>query len=321
MKRQVYLVGVACCAVLNFAAADSTHPSSGPALSALQQMHTALALSPKDGLLVSSLNDGPDPLEQNAFYRMMRIVADIPPLSQSELRQLDAPAWANLLRDPNRYRGKPVRMKVRVYVVRKLTWGEGLRANPYWPAEKPLYELHATTDGSPDEPLLLYSAVEPTKLGEASETLDDGTERYKSGPAYEIAGVYLQYYTGKTQIDGAKRNYPVVSAWQIEPSKHDAGSFFGPFTMQEQLYTWGAALVVLIAAVGMFVFVQRRIRRPSAARQGVVFKKYKPLRDEEPEDKSEDDEYVDPDLSSAVEEYQRDHTENQNPEKGNEDNA
>lgn len=308
MKRPAYIACFLLGAVSSLAVAASTQPASRPAdaTTALERVNSALALSRKDELLLSSMRDGTDPAEQNGFYRMMRIVAALPALSAEELRRLDSPAWANLLRDPGRYRGKPVRLTLRVYVVRELVAGKGLRANPYWPEGQAVYEVHATLEGSADEPIILYAPSPPANLGKPGETLPDGRMRYKAGPAYQAAGVYLQYYTDAS-TDGAKREYPVVLAWQFEPARTTGGSFFGPFAGNEGLYTWGGALVVLIAAVGLFVFVQRRLRRPSAAQRGCVFKNYKPLRGEDPEEKSEAEfvkRYVDPDLASAVEDFQ-----------------
>ena len=310
MKRPAYIACFLFGAVSSLAVAASTQPASRPAdaTTAWERVNSALALSRKDELLLSSMRDGTDPAEQNGFYRMMRIVADLPALSAEELRRLDSPAWANLLREPGRYRGKPVRLALRVYVVRELVAGKGLRANPYWPEGRSIYEVHATLEGSADEPVILYAPAPPANLGPPGETLPDGRMRYKSGPAYQAAGVYLQYYNDAS-TDGAKREYPVVLAWQFDPAGA-GGSFLGLFTEKEQLYTWGAALLVLIAAVGMFVFVQRRLRRPSAARRGPVFKNYKPLRDEYPEEKSDAEfvkQYVDPDLAAAVEDYEQEH--------------
>ncbi|MBN1554286.1 MAG: hypothetical protein JXA11_06045 [Phycisphaerae bacterium] len=273
---------------------------------ALEDVYSSLQLSDKDKLLLSSVRDGTDPVEQNGFYRMMRIVGRLPKLSGEELRRLDAPAWANLLRQPERYRLHPIRLTVRVYVVRELILGKGWRANPYWPDEEPIYELHGTIEGSPDEPLMLYTARKPEKLGPISETLPDKRVRYKNAPPHEVACVYLQSYT-ETSTDGQKRKYPVLLAWQMNPTKA-SGSLFGTFTSRDQYLAWGAGFLVLVAAAAVFVFVQRRVKRPTAAQRGPVFKKYKPLRDEESAGvESEDDEFVDPDLAMAVEEYQKDH--------------
>jgi hypothetical protein len=310
MKRFVYCICLVVCASGNFARAVSTQPTGA----ALDRVRTALVLSPKDKLLASSLHDGTDPAEQNGFYRVMRIVSELPALSEEELRRFDSPAWANLLREPDRYRLQPIRWTLRVYVVRKRTVGKGLRANPYWPDDKPMYEIHATQEGSDDEPVILYAAAPPTDLPTPGETLADGRMRYKTGPTFLAAGVFLQWYT-EASTDGAKRKYPVILAWQFEPIKGAFGSFFGPIPKKEQLYMWGASSLVLIVAVGMFLFVRRRLRRPTAAQRGVEFRKYQPLRDEEPaETKVENDEFVDPDLSAAVEGYQRDHTDKKNSE-------
>ncbi len=59
------------------------------------------------------------------------------------------------------------------------------------------------------------------------------------------------------------------------------------------------------AAAGVFVFVQRRLKRPTAAQRGVVFKNYKSLREKEPDD-TENENYVDPELAAAVEPLSKD---------------
>ncbi|MBN1942128.1 MAG: hypothetical protein JW849_02430 [Phycisphaerae bacterium] len=300
MKTPAYFACLCLFAAPNFCAAASTQPSP----TAPQRVHETLTFSPKDKLLLSALRDDINPAEQNGFYRLMQIVSDLPALSAGELHQLDNPAWANLLRQPERYRLQPIRLALRVYVVRELTVGRGLRANPYWPAGKPVYELHATILDSPDEPLILYAPQRPAKLGPPSETLPDGRVRYKSAPPYQAAGVFLQYYT---ETDGANRNYPVVLAWQLTPEASSLGLLFGTFSQREHWFAWGSILAAILIAAGVFLYLHRRLRRPPAARSGPTFRNYRPLRDEEQAEDHEPDEPVDPDLSEAVKEYRDNH--------------
>lgn len=282
----------------------TTAPASAPATN-LDFVRSALRLSPRDALLLSAQRDGIDPAEQNGFYRLMRIVSDLPPLTAEEQRQLDSPAWANLVRRPKQYRLEPIRLTVRIYVVRRLTTGRGLHSNPYWPDGKPVYELHAVVDTAPEEPLLLYAPRPPEDLGPPAETLPDGRVRYSSAPPYQIAAVYLQSYA-EVSVQSAqagkreKRDYPVLLVWQIEPVRNRLGVWSG---LTGQTFWSGGILIALPAAAAGYFLLRQRMRRPAAPADR-MFRHYRPLREETREGEKKE-EPVDPDLAEAVERYRR----------------
>ncbi len=280
--------------------------AAGPA-PALERMRATLTLSEKDAMLLSRTRDAAQSVQNAGFYFLLSKVASLPALSPEDYRQLDAPAVANLLRAPDRYRYQPIRLRVKVYRIRRLTVGDGMTAGPYWSDEKPVFLIHAGNANLSDparEPLILYAAGAPPNPGPPSETYPDGDREYKHGPEYDVAGVFLQYIRIPESGDGntppPQREYPVVLVWQMV--KCDP---LGAADWPGRLFGAVVFLGILLAAA-VFILLKKRIRQAKAHAPT-----WRGLRHDLPHRNTDTtgdiEEAVDPDLASAAEDYRRSH--------------
>jgi hypothetical protein len=269
-------------------------PASQRALvgSPLEKVHAALELSPKEQMVLSTLRDGTETTEHNAFYLMMAKVADLPSLTSAEIRGLDAPAVANLLRRPGHYRCQPRR---------------GLTASPYWPQDRPIYRVYGTFVGG-EEPVIVYCPAVPPDLPKPSAVDRDGEMQFKNGPQYDVTGVFFQTIRcfdrpRDDQTTPQMRDYPVILAWRVSPAR---GAMDVASGRQAAIYLGGVILLAILCGGALFVFLQKRIARGRTKGQP-TFGGYRPLRDvlEEQTERPAGPEPVDPDLAAAAEEHRK----------------
>ena len=313
-------------------AAEGATPPTG-----IREINAALKLTEREKQILATVRDGSKSVEENGFYMMMAKISAFPALGPEALRELDAPAIKNLTRDPDRYRYRPMRLNIRVFYVMKLSVkGKTISSNPYWPSEKPMWEIHGTgAEGPPSAagPLIVYSAIPPPNLPEADTKRPDGRLAYQKGPRYVLAGIFYKYIEGLDTGDEAtkqQRKYPVVLAWEMR--KLSQGPIKGPVN-------WilpGAIFLGLVLGVVVFVFLKRYIRRDKRRRDGLMFSHYRPLREaparrerkkparrerkSAPQDTGETDTQVDPDLIAAAAEYRPPGGSEKNPPGGSEKN-
>jgi hypothetical protein len=273
-----------------------------------------LKLTKRDEQILQKISDGGQSIEENSFYLLMSRVAGLGKLNKEQIKKdLDAVTWRNLTRTPNRYRFQPVRMKVKIFYIGTLTVdSRKISATPYWPSEKPIYAIHCTNADAVDhasEPMILYSASLPPDLPEKSHVEDDGSAAYRSGPEYDIAGVFYKYTINIDKKSSQPRKYPVILVWQMSKAESPVAVSWS------QRILAGAGFLVAVLIVVVFLFIKKRVtRRPARP----MFGDYKPLRDEEEDYRPGEEDQpteVDPDLTAAVKEYRKDHSLHDN-EKG-----
>ncbi|HPS52084.1 MAG TPA: hypothetical protein PLK08_00890 [Phycisphaerae bacterium] len=225
----------------------------------LQKVYAALELGQADHDVLAKLSDGTENIHENEFFWMMKKISALPSLSQDELNQLDAPAWKTLISAPQRFRFLPVRMKVCVYTLQKLSVeNRHLIRSPYWPSDRPIYRIHAVkmkgNEPNPNEPLVIFSQTLPPNLPEKSELQADGQTAYKTGPLYEIAGVFYKYIETGNSTGTFVNKYPVILAWQMNPAKIQAPQ--GALSR----FAFGIVILIIALAIAVFMFLKRRIR-------------------------------------------------------------
>jgi hypothetical protein len=258
---------------------------------------------------LESVRDGTPTVNENAFYLMMARTADLPELVEEQFSRLDAVAYTNLLRNPDRYRYQPLRMTVRVYEVRRLTVADRqIAPNPYWSIDREMWLINAVAQAdSPgreaDQPIRIFAARPPRNLPDPSSTAGE-VRKFAGGPAYTVAAVFFKFIRtpdrGAEQRDPRERNYPVLLAWQFEKP-----------TVQPPDKPWEipALLTVLgLAAIFGFIVLKKHIRRQKSQNVGWAHR-YNPLKEpREDEDEFEmEDGPVDEELKSAAEAYRREH--------------
>ena len=293
-------------------------PKPPPPPDALDQIEAILTLTEREALAMIEARANPTQLEEAALGVMLGKVARLPRLSEDDFERLDRPTIRSLTRSGHRYQGAPVRLKVAVYQVQRWTAGKDLTASKSWPAGRPVWRMNCTSalpnrPRRDQHPLILFSMVDPTQLlGLPDKDADPAAEiLYPHGPKIEVAGVFYKIRRVREKRSGRPRDYPMVLAWQIQPT-HEwvKDTLANPMII--------VLLVVILVMAVAFVFVSRRIRRgPQATGKGP---KYEPLRFKMPEaaggariDGADAPEAapreVDPLLAAAAEAYQKEQKE------------
>jgi len=265
----------------------------------------ALSLSAREKLILGETRDGTGSVEEAGFYLLMGKLAKLPQLSPARVAQLDAPAHANLLARPGRYRFELLKMAVRIFRVEKLTVDEQkISASPYWPSDRAVWALYGLAGRDPNQPVIIYSAVKPPDMPKPSKVLSDGQLEFQKPLAYELCGVFFKFIVKADRDRKFLRKYPVILAWQLSTSQASAepgSSVTGPLR-------GGILLLAVVLALAVLIFLKRKLRQSPPHRAG-VFGNYRPLRHEPPAEPGRDDVdgpgEIDPDLARAVDEYQK----------------
>ena len=315
------------------AAPGSTPPTSGPrsrpgalpgALpderpqglkSFAQRLAEAIEPNDTERIVLAATRDRIGSIDQTDRYVMLALAARAPTPDAVEWEQLDRPAYVNLLRDPVRYRARPMRMRLRVYRVWKLLPGAGLVFSPFWKRDRPVWEMDCIWSSVPysrEKPLKVFSIVNPDEfLGEPDERQPDGEMTYRRGPELRAAGLFHKVYRKTERGSGRLRDYPVVVVWDITRT---VGTWprggWGGWGLTQTL----PVLLLVIVLIGAFVLTKRRLGRLRGSDRSAARGEYRPLRRErgrrEPPpsdtDANEADEPVDPNLAAAVEDFLQD---------------
>ena len=252
---------------------------------------------------LGAVRDDTTQWQETAFYLLLGHVSKLPALKPEELDALDQPAYQSLLDEPGRYRCRQVRMKVRVYRVRKLTSGKGMGPARGWPRGEAAWRLICTTSVPKpmnNNAMTIFSTVEPPPLGKPSRVSGDGEQWYDKGRELDVAAVFYKIYQDKETDGSAVRSYPLLVARSVTAARGGIG-FGGPST---ELLLAGLGIV----ALGMTYYIIRRrvkaMRRKSAAKYDS--RRQSPqLPDERESGASDEDDSVDPLLKLAAEQYRQ----------------
>jgi len=281
----------------------------------LTKIEAALTLNEVEKQAMIDAAASPTSLDEAAFPMMLAKVAALPELDDKSFGELDRPAVKSLLKTPERYSLAPMVLKVMVFQVRRCEAEKDFAGSIAWPREKPLWRLNCTssvpkTARQEQDPLIVFSTVDPTRwLGKSKEGGEEGELRYPDGPTLELAGVFYKIRRTAERQSGELRDYPVVLAWQVRPSREWFSQSVGDIRVLIPL------LIILILAF-VFVFLRRRVSRRGVGAGRI---KYQSRRDQTAEPGAQPDNNfaapeeppapVDPLLVAAAEEYRKAHPE------------
>ncbi len=295
------------------AAPAQTAPATAPAADArkIETILQALKLSDAQAgayqVALSRKGQIDDPVTLTMFLRK---IASLPMLQSEEWNDLDRPAARSLLAEPQRYAGRPIRLRALVNVVWKWTPGADFAATADWTRnDKPIYRydcLNADAQYPASEPLYVLSPVEPNVfLGRPTGTGKDGQGIYGSFPPVQLAGVFYKVYATK-DTTGQARDYPVVLAWQIRPAE-GGGLATSPDSWQQAVVALGIAL-----AIGILIYFYWRFRQAAKrARSRASFPRGPPQPPRQQEEKDEaqepspEEDQADPSLAAAAAEFRK----------------
>ena len=295
----------ACC----LAQAD---PEPPPAPSTGPSFQQARELTDKEATALAAVRDRVTQLDETAFYLMIRKADTLGRIQPQDLDAVDRPAPINLLHDPARYRGRPVRLALRVHRVQKLAGRNALTPSPYWAADRPVWRLdcvNPAADIPAEEPLVVFTPFEPAKLPPPDKVLDDDEHLYfeQTNVRAEAAGFFYKVWKHE-DLQEKVRMYPVMIAWSVEPAAPAGGAPARQRTPAETLVI--LAVVPLIVLLAAFLIVKRYARRrsePSAREYRPIRREPLPAPPEEPRD-------VDPELQRVAQEYQKEKGRHDDPD-------
>ncbi len=285
----------------------------------------AIELTPEQRAILADVPDGNRHGDETGIKMLLRLVDDLPKFTSSDLTTLDEPAWNNLVTYPHRYRGQMIRMQVRVFRVRKLTPPSEFG---HWRDDRPVYEiggLNAPGMIQPDQPVLLYSVEDPSKvLGKPTRTEGDRWFYDSPGRGMTVGAVYYRVARGPDQT-GASRLFPwMVVADMQEPLAPGSGGLSGGF---------GGSRFTIYALIGVLIVIllfyykrmKDRGKREEASAEPYRFQRFqwkdehryvdrdRPRPDREPDEERLDGP-VDPDLTAAAAEWRKQHGLDDEPE-------
>ncbi|MHC4294035.1 MAG: hypothetical protein ACYSTL_00450, partial [Planctomycetota bacterium] len=187
-------------------------PTTIPAAETFEE---AFELTRKEAAVLESVSDRVAQLDEAAFYVFLRKAARLAAI-ETQFDRLDRPTAANLLEHPQRYRAWPILINVQVSRMEKLAVGDGLSASGDWPPDRPVWKIGCfSTEGAGGRiPLLIFSVVEPTLLGDPDKIGPAGDNVYIRWRDAQICALFYKVATYEG-ADGRTREYPVAIAWSL----------------------------------------------------------------------------------------------------------
>jgi hypothetical protein len=274
----------------------------------------AIDMTPAERTVVAAVRDRDTSLFHNAMYVLLDRARRLEPLTADELEALEEPIYAKMMRHPEQYRGQPIQLDIYVMTRHRLVAGENMPIKPGVKKGDVIWQLGCFVAGkdmnvSRAMPMTIFSVVDPNKaLGTPIES-DTGQTlgHYRRA---RVACLFYKVYKG-TDREGKQRTYPAAVAWQfVDRGKVDVG--WSPYQV------FGMVVVGLLGLALLYRMMRRY--RNYTRKSGRDRAKYIPLREEQGQKQSGDDEQqsrddeqedepvdgpVDPDLRSAAEEHIR----------------
>ncbi|MHC4561267.1 MAG: hypothetical protein ACYS8X_00675 [Planctomycetota bacterium] len=303
---------------------------------ALEQIDSILALNPAERGALDVAMSRRRELTGSALYFMLDKASRLPPLAGEDLNALDRPSYHNLVRWPQRYAGRPIRMRVLVQLVQKQTAGApgelGIDRT-HWRQGRVAWLIDGfDADGelAIQRPVRIFSVADPTPiLPKPVKIVNDNEWHYpQTLVEVDLAGVFYKVWEheergtedttrrrqpGDIQIKQF-RSYPIVIAWQLNPVGVSRTRQPHAFVAMDFI---GFIVIGLVFMVVVFFLLARHVRRTRrAGRNGSPFweGKYRSLRDEEEDDDQAPDDNdldIDPALKAAADNYRRQHGQDQ----------
>lgn len=300
----------------------ATRPASQPTeeLSKIEIIERALKLSDAEtDLYMVDAGRRRQLSHQASLTMFMRRIKDLPTLTGRQTGCLDMPAAANLLKRPDRYAGRPIRLNVLVIRVWRWEPGKDFRATIHWTArDGPIwrYDCYNADATSPsNEPVYVLSPLDPNAvLGKPSEIGKKGQWMYSRIPQVELAGVFYKIYSSKSDSK-VPRDYPVVLAWQIRTTGGTGAG--GMFTNPARNVVM--VVVIILAIVFLFLMRARQVRRVrSRPKEPLGYRTSGARLATERDGPVKPEDEVDPDLKAAAQEYLQQKDDHDGPQGGGE---
>ncbi|MFB3893131.1 MAG: hypothetical protein ACE15C_14030 [Phycisphaerae bacterium] len=219
------------------------------------------AQSVEDGLkydqdekeILAAVRDHTRQLTDSGLYVLLRRAASLPQLDAGSLASLNQISGTSLMNSPEKYRGEPLHMTMRVYKMRPWTPGVEFKFNDRWPKDKPIWwmaGLEGTYKNKDAKRIVVLSLVDPKlALGEEDKPGESGEYIYNSGRQIDLAGIFYKTYSDQPASSqgttAPMQDFPVIVAWQVERS----GSIFGSTPWYWWVIFAGVSVLIVIGIV------------------------------------------------------------------------
>ena len=223
-----------------------------------ETVEEALAYSDDEKIILDDVSDGDGQLSTPALYIMLRR-AQMLPEGDKTFEEAERPNPKDFWREPERYRGRLVRVKVR-YGGRAELWTKNVTPTRWW-GRRDVWMVDVLVEAEKAKPptyrrMLVVMGHEPPKNLSNRQPL-------------ELVGIF--YKLAKLREDAKegdpnkKNEYPVIVA----------GALFVPLPGEDS-FQWGAVLMIIAVMVMLFVFI--RLRRSVSRRRAAGRREYKSMR-------------------------------------------
>ncbi len=178
----------------------------------------AIKLTKAEATALADVADKSPQIDETAFYMMLAKAAAIAELASPYDTLVDSPAAAQLLTNPQRWRGWPVRLQAIVYRIEKLQGRKHLSPSPHWSVNRPVWKLSGTAMSDPNISIVAFSVVNPPRRDQPDsiETDNSGIEvqTFNNGTPVVYTGFSYKVWSTK-DTEGRVQNYPVIIPWLI----------------------------------------------------------------------------------------------------------
>ena len=182
------------------------------------------------------------------------------PEGDKTLEEAERPNPKNLWREPGRYRGRLVRLKV-LYDGRVTPWTENVVPGRWW-GKRDVWMIDVLVEVEKTKPpsyerILVVMGHEPPK-------------NLKNRQPLELVGLFYKKLTqlredAEEGDPNVKDEYPVIVASSLLPSRLEEGSF-----------RWVGAVMIIAVMIMLFVFM--RLKRGVSRQRAAGVREYQPTR-------------------------------------------
>ncbi|MCE5277221.1 MAG: hypothetical protein ABFD92_16260 [Planctomycetaceae bacterium] len=286
---------------------------------ALQPMYQTLTWTPTELNILSAVKDFNQQWQEPGFFVALQKAREVKPLAPNVAAMLDRKALhQTLLTDPQRYRVKPVGIRVYIVSIEKIEPGVHFMPTPRWSRNNgPIFRIvgfDAEGTGPLDDAYQIFCDFNPAeelKLG--TPQIEGSREIYPirhGRKSVHVTGLFYKIYremdSGDADTPPQMRNYPIILAWQMEgpgPAAAQDAAPSSPFGFRSSV-----AFVIIGALLVAYIFLVRYSRKSTSGHS--LSRRYRPLRDVKLDDAPPPDDdaapaEIDPELRKACEQYRK----------------
>jgi hypothetical protein len=222
-----------------------------------ETVEDALAYSDGEKIIMKDVHDGDGQLSTPALYILLRRSQMLP--IDKMLEEAERPNPKNFWREPERYRGRLVRLKV-LYAGRVTPWTENVTPTRWW-GKRDAWMMDVLVEVEKTKPpsykrILVVMGHEPPKNLKNRQPLE------LVGLFYKLAKLREDAEEGDPNV---KNEYPVIVAGAICPPQSD-----------ENPFKWGGTIMIMVILGLLFAFI--RLKRGVSRQRAADVREYHPTR-------------------------------------------